>query len=236
MKFLQTTALAGLAAVIFGQTITEAEAGNRWRWRFLQPEYVEREYYYDDNIYADEEYAIIDEAEEYYQEQKRLKKKKKRNIIVYEDEDEVWIDDDFEPVKPKAKKKTPKKQVTIKQKPVTKKQLAALEEPTVLKPVAKKPLEAAIIKKPVAKKPVESTKLSAKGSLPLDAETLSKPLPKAIGCSNGIEIISGYGFSGVKPKSCSGATYTFDAKRSNKNYLISLSAKTGEITDVKKIN
>lgn len=61
------------------------------------------------------------------------------------------------------------------------------------------------------------------------------PTTNTIGCSKGVEIITGYGFSGVKPKSCSGSAYAFDATRANAAYIITLSAATGEITDVKKL-
>ncbi len=57
----------------------------------------------------------------------------------------------------------------------------------------------------------------------------------AIACSKGAEIVSGYGFTSVKPKVCEGATYSFNASRAANAYVIKVSAATGEITDVQKL-
>ncbi|MCA0433312.1 MAG: ribosome biogenesis regulatory protein homolog [Proteobacteria bacterium] len=66
--------------------------------------------------------------------------------------------------------------------------------------------------------------------------SVAKPSGQKIGCTNGADIITGYGFSSVKPKACTGTTFTYDAKRAQNAYLITLSSATGEITDVKKVN
>lgn len=61
------------------------------------------------------------------------------------------------------------------------------------------------------------------------------PAAGAIGCSKGAEIVSGYGFTSVKPRSCTGSTYSFNASRATNAYLIKVAAATGEITDVQKL-
>ena len=47
--------------------------------------------------------------------------------------------------------------------------------------------------------------------------------------------MSGYGFTSVKPRSCTGTTYSFNAARATNAYLIKVAAATGEITDVQKL-
>jgi hypothetical protein len=86
----------------------------------------------------------------------------------------------------------------------------------------------------VKKKPVPKV-----AALPPAAKTepKKKDLPKAAGvtCEKGARIVSGYGFSDVKPKSCDGKTYSFTGIRSGKNYEITLSPANGELTEVKRI-
>jgi hypothetical protein len=81
----------------------------------------------------------------------------------------------------------------------------------------KKPLNRAPVKKPVAAAP-------------------KKPTPKAaaITCNKAGSIVSSYGFTSVKPASCSGKVYAFNAQRSGKPYVVKLSSATGELTEVKK--
>jgi hypothetical protein len=59
---------------------------------------------------------------------------------------------------------------------------------------------------------------------------------KTIGCTAGAAVITGYGFGEVKPKACTGAVYAYNATRAGKLYEIKLTAASGEITDVKKLN
>ena len=47
--------------------------------------------------------------------------------------------------------------------------------------------------------------------------------------------MSGYGFTSVKPRTCTGTTYSFDATRAANAYLIKVAAASGEITDVQKL-
>jgi hypothetical protein len=59
---------------------------------------------------------------------------------------------------------------------------------------------------------------------------------KTIGCTAGAAVVTGYGFGDVKPKACSGSTYAYTAARAGKSYEIKLTAASGEIVDVKKVN
>ncbi len=59
---------------------------------------------------------------------------------------------------------------------------------------------------------------------------------KTIGCTAGAAVVTGYGFGAVKPKICTGNTYAYTAARAGKIYEIKLTAASGEITDVKKLN
>lgn len=57
----------------------------------------------------------------------------------------------------------------------------------------------------------------------------------AMSCDKAGEIVSGYGFSGVKATSCKGSVYSFAAARDGKPYTVKLSAASGELTEVKKV-
>ena len=55
-------------------------------------------------------------------------------------------------------------------------------------------------------------------------------------CDKAGTIIEGYGFSGVKPGSCKGQVYAFNATRDGKSFAIKVNAANGELTEVKKLN
>lgn len=105
---------------------------------------------------------------------------------------------------------------------------------TPIAPVTTAPLKTAakpVTETPAAKTAPATTKVASAASPAATGAT-----PKgAIACSKGAEIVSGYGFTSVKPKVCSGATYSFDASRAANAYVIKVSAATGEITDVQKL-
>ncbi len=164
-------------------------------------------------------------------------------------------------VKPKTKKvavkKTPAKPVQTasavvkpKVKPVikpaapvaTKVSASSSEAVTIKSPTstaaikANPPLTSAAV---VAKPPIPAantvTPPPAKVATAATAAKAAAPAGAGIGCSKGAEIVSGYGFTSVKPRTCSGATYTFDATRAANAYLIKVSSATGEISDVQKL-
>jgi hypothetical protein len=169
--------------------------------------------------------------------------------------------DDLEPryerkkIKPAAPKKKIVRNIDDVKKPIAKPQVKAVSikpevkpvvqiavaNPVVIMPKLKPELQKIAALTPVKPEAAPKARLildepvvAPKASLPAVA---AKPVasPNVIGCSKGVEIVTGYGFSEVKPKSCSGAVYAFDASRANAAYVITLSAATGEITDVKKL-
>lgn len=66
------------------------------------------------------------------------------------------------------------------------------------------------------------------------AEVAAKPAG-GLSCDKAASIISGYGFSAVKPKTCAGKVYAFNASRDGKPFTIKLDAGSGELTEVKKL-
>ena len=97
------------------------------------------------------------------------------------------------------------------------------DAPVYVRPPKKKAARIAPVTNPAAKKTAVTT--------------VKKPAQSAGGmsCDKAGSIISSYGFSGVKPASCTGQVYAFNATRSGKNYLISLNPVSGELTEVKKV-
>lgn len=66
----------------------------------------------------------------------------------------------------------------------------------------------------------------------------SKPVKKkaaGMSCDKAAKIVADYGFGSVKAASCTGAVYSFKGSRDGKAYSIKLSAKSGELTEVKKL-
>jgi hypothetical protein len=114
------------------------------------------------------------------------------------------------------------------------------EEPVYIAPKKKKTAKAA---KPVEKKSVASTKKKAETSSVASVEkkavtaTEKKTATAAPGmsCDKAGQIVSGYGFTSVKPTTCTGQVFAFNATRSGKAYVIKLSSASGELTEVKKV-
>ena len=57
----------------------------------------------------------------------------------------------------------------------------------------------------------------------------------ALSCDKAGQIITGYGFSSVKPETCTGKVYAFAAARDGKTFAIKLDSSNGELTEVKKL-
>jgi hypothetical protein len=55
-----------------------------------------------------------------------------------------------------------------------------------------------------------------------------------ITCDAAARIIAGYAFSEVTPVRCSGASYVFQAKREEKAFSVTLSARNGDLIKVKR--
>ena len=103
-------------------------------------------------------------------------------------------------------------------------------------PVVKpKPRKVSKAKAPVstpAKKPLATASI-AKPATTETATTASAGGPMTCGKASGI--ISGYGFSSVKPSDCTGEVFAFNATRDGKPFSIKLNAASGELTEVKKL-
>jgi hypothetical protein len=63
----------------------------------------------------------------------------------------------------------------------------------------------------------------------------AKPKTNAMTCEKATSIVAGYGFGAVKAADCQGQVYAFNATRDGKAYAIKLSAASGELTEVKKL-
>lgn len=186
-RIISLAALATITGTLFIPSV--AEAGERWRWRFLQPDYYfynarPRDFYADD--YGDEEYDEEDE----------------RPLAYYDPDDDFYEPRyrDDEPVQIAPKKKKTVKAVPVT-KSVVKKSVAATERKTVIT---------------VEKKTVPAT-------------------TTGMSCDKAEKIVSGYGFTSVKPTTCTGQVFAFNATRSGKAYVIKLSSASGELTEVKKV-
>ena len=121
------------------------------------------------------------------------------------------------------------------------------EEPVYIAPKKKKTAKAAPAPKPTVKKSVASTKKKAVTSTETQSmasvekkavtSTEKKTASAATGmsCDKAEKIVSGYGFTSVKPTTCTGQVFAFNATRSGKAYVIKLSSASGELTEVKKV-
>ncbi|MBL8790463.1 MAG: hypothetical protein JNM45_08185 [Rhizobiales bacterium] len=113
--------------------------------------------------------------------------------------------------------------------------------PVPVAPKATTASKPAAVTSGAAVKPATQTNAAKANPAPAKVASAASPAatgatPKgAIACSKGAEIVSGYGFTSVKPKLCNGATYSFDASRAANAYVIKVSSATGEITDVQKV-
>lgn len=103
------------------------------------------------------------------------------------------------------------------------------DEPVYIAPKKKKTVKAVPVTKPVVKKSVASTEKTEITEKKAALGTV------AMTCDKAQKIVSGYGFTSVKPLSCSGQIFAFNATRSGKAYTIKLSSASGELTEVKKV-
>lgn len=128
--------------------------------------------------------------------------------------------------------------------PKRKRAVASYYDPQVDQPVYKKlpPLKAkkkivqkVAIAKPIAKKPILAPEAKSLQTASISNRFDQKSPTKKIDCGKGLSIVSGYGFSGVTTKTCSGDTLIYNATRSGKNFEIQVSATNGELTNVKRL-
>jgi hypothetical protein len=95
-------------------------------------------------------------------------------------------------------------------------------------PVRKKALPGA--------KPAQANSAAAPKPVANTAEAAPSPTTSALSCGKAGTIIEGYGFSGVKPESCKGKIFAFNATRGGRTFAIKLDAASGELTEVRKLN
>ena len=214
---LLTVAASGL----FAMAPVAAEAKPFFLLRPFLPGYQDG-YPPPDNVY------YMDE-EEYYQYLKRQRRKQRllqdyyaSQDSGYDDQDPGYYDQEPQPIKKKQR---------VKKKIVK------------TAPAAKAPPKKLTSRKPAAK-PAPKSVASNKSSAPIKATTPSRDLVTAstgaaasgsVSCSKAANIVSGYGFDSVQTGSCSGSTYSFNASRGGKAYLIKVNAANGELTEVKKL-
>jgi hypothetical protein len=102
-------------------------------------------------------------------------------------------------------------------------------------PKFQKPVRKPVVGKPKAVSNPNSTKKVATG---VAKSVTSKPVSAAksgIGCDKGAAVVADYGFSAVKSKTCGSKILVYSAHRSGKPFEVSVSAASGEITEVRKI-
>ncbi|MCB1379600.1 MAG: hypothetical protein KDK89_14725 [Alphaproteobacteria bacterium] len=94
-----------------------------------------------------------------------------------------------------------------------------------------------IVPKPVAKPKSVRDLSTASVSKPAKTESSSDSSRSTAGlsCEKAGQIITGYGFTGVKAQACEGKVYAFNATRDGKPFAIKLNAANGELTEVKKL-
>jgi len=116
------------------------------------------------------------------------------------------------------------------------------DEPVYTAPKKKKRTANSVpapVTKPVVKKSVAVTEKKAPITTEKKAlasvETKAAPSTTGMSCDKAEKIVSGYGFTSVKPTTCTGEVFAFNATRSGKAYVIKLSSASGELTEVKKV-
>lgn len=124
----------------------------------------------------------------------------------------------------------------VSQPPPAKKTAAVTKAPLAKPKIAKKPVSTAASAKPAAKKQVTST---PSAPAPVESEPEAKAVKTAaapiLTCEKAGQIVAGYGFIDVKPKSCDGLLYEFDAERDGKAFAIKIDRGNGELSEVTKL-
>lgn len=254
--------LLGLAALM--AVTSAAEARDRWQFKRYNP-WADRYTYYDDNsgddsAYYDEvdpdEVIILNRRQraariaaeiEARREAVRARRIARREAMRQNggEENLWWLEEEARQALEARRRGNADAEPVIRQKAAPNKLASRTVTPTpVPKPLLKAPV-------PKAKVPASTETASvapvkplgpvkpAPATSKLETASISPPATpkgKTIGCTAGAAIVTGYGFGTVSPKACTGTTYSYSAQRGGKNYVIQLTAATGEITDVKKLN
>ncbi len=141
--------------------------------------------------------------------------------------DEQDFDESYYEPKPAAPAVKPKAKPTSKQ----------ATKPPAAKPSAKSAAAPAVTKtaddtQTASVTPKSDSAAPSKSS----AKTASEPASgKGLSCEKATGIVSGYGFTAVKPQNCNGKVYAFNATRGGSNFAIKLDPANGELTEVKKL-
>lgn len=115
---------------------------------------------------------------------------------------------------------------------VTKKPRTKPETAKATKPVAAKPEKTAKTAKPSQDVTTASVATPTRTETPEKTKTASTA---TMTCGKAGDIVSGFGFQSVKPTTCKGKTYAFNATRDGSNFSIKLDPASGELTEVKKL-
>jgi hypothetical protein len=225
---LRIVSLSILASVGALALAAPAEADHRWRRHNTFPLIEVFPGGWDD-----------DEETYYYEDEEEVPRNLRRNLRA---EDQWWLyeDEDLEPVvkKPAKKKKVQKKTATVAAKPAK-----PVPKP-VIKPLTATSASAATLSgddKPKSNIVTQSKIVPAPPVTTATATAKAAPAPapaaalNTVGCTAGAAVVTGYGFAEVKPKTCTGDTYTYTASRGGKSFLIKITASSGEVVDVKKL-
>ena len=105
------------------------------------------------------------------------------------------------------------------------------DEPLYVAPRKKKTAKAIPVPKPETGKSLAS----AESNTVTITEKKAAPATAGMSCDKAEKIVSGYGFTSVKPTTCTGQVFAFNATRSGKAFVIKLSSTSGELTEVKKV-
>jgi hypothetical protein len=213
-----------LAAVaMFCFTSVSAEARDLWRQHRFQNWDDQPIYLYED----EEDFVSYEEPDNFTEEDVIIPLRRPNRAQRMRDAEERidaelwWLDDN-------ARSKLERRQHA--RKAMAKKNITRVE--TAATPKAK----VAVVAKPKLATPrdLQTASLSKPDVI---VKPKSNPVStKTIGCTAGAAVVTGYGFGGVKPRACRGSTYAYTAARGGRNYEIKLTAATGEIVDVKKLN
>ena len=130
-----------------------------------------------------------------------------------DDFDESYYEPRVDPVKKKPAAKKTTTGTATKPKATTAKTTATNTEATPTKTASAKATE---------------TAASAK-------KTEEAPVKGGLTCAKAESIVADYGFTAVKAADCGGQVFAFNAMRDGKPYAIKLNAKSGELTEVRKV-
>jgi hypothetical protein len=209
-KFILLAAVATLSL-----SAVSAEARDRWRQRPFDPWADRPEYVYQD----DEEDVTYYEPDTFADDDDVVIPLRHRSRAQQMRDAEIQIDDRLWWLEDNARSKLEQRRKA--RKTVAKKDVARVE--SVVEPKAPKADQF-------------KTASLGKPNMPAKPKAKTAATSKTIGCTAGAAVVTGYGFGAVKPKTCTGNTYAYTAARAGKIYEIKLTAASGEITDVRKLN